>query len=101
MSVFSCNFEVYVVSYLPKAGTRYLIEPNGARLPFTASSVPSATNTTVVCSVSAGYPFYIERKYSSGYTWSYYEITGADRSKLVTTTAAKAIGVTSMYGQSS
>ena len=58
--VFSATFDVYTVSYLPKAGTRYLIEANGARIPITAASVQSSGSPTVVCTVPAGYPLYVD-----------------------------------------
>ncbi|HLJ54175.1 MAG TPA: DUF6531 domain-containing protein, partial [Chthonomonadaceae bacterium] len=96
--IVSFNFQVYAVNYIPKTGTRYLIEPNGARVPITASSVPTSGSPTVVCTVAAGYPYYVEWKYSSGNTSGYYVITGADRTKMTTTTAAKAIGWTTGGG---
>ena len=99
--ILSCVFAVYAVDYMPKTGTRYLIEPNGARMAITASSVPTSGSPTVVCSVPAGYAYYVEWKYASGYPSGYYVITGPDRSQMITTTAAKAVGVTISMGASS
>jgi YD repeat-containing protein len=63
---------------------------------FRADSAPTAASPTVVCSVPAGYPLYVEWKYSSANSSGYYAITGADRGKMITTTVAKAIGWTAI-----
>ena len=88
----SSYFQVYAVDYNPKAGTRYLIEPNGAQVAVTAYAVPTATNPTVACVLPAGYPMMVTWNYAAGYTCGYYDITFANREQIVTTTTAKVDG---------
>ncbi len=97
----SSPFQVYAVSYLPKPGTRTLIEPNGAQVPINAPSVPTAANPSVVCTLPAGFPMLVRWKYAPGYTCGYYVLTMADRTQMVTTTVSKAVGGSSNIGQTS
>lgn len=91
-STTSSSFQVYAVDYNPKAGTRYLVEPNGAQVAISAPSVPTAANPSVSCSLPAGYPLLVTWNYVAGYTCGSYTITSADRTRMVTTTVAKSVG---------
>ncbi len=91
---YSGVFQVYAIDYNPKPGVRYLVEPNGAQVPITAGSVPTAQNPTVSCLVPAGYPLLVTWNYAAGMSCGYFTIVGPDRNQLITTTAAKLVGGT-------
>ncbi len=94
----SADFSVAGSRYQPQTGTRYLVLPNGAQVSFSASSVPTASNTTVSCSVEAGAPMVAEWDYSSNSPTGYYTITFIGRRQLITTPASKAIALTDSNG---
>lgn len=84
----SGEFSVTHHEYVPQAGTlKYLVFANGARIPFTPPSLPTAINPTVVCAVGPGYGIRIEMCYSATDPSGYYVITFPDNTKWVTTTA--------------
>ena len=92
----SGGFQVYAVRYIPKTGVRYLIEPNGARIPITANSIPTSANPVVTCTVPNGVPMLVKWNYSSASISGYYTITMSDNTTLTTTLAAKSIGNTAI-----
>ena len=69
------------------ANTKYVFLENGARVPFTAPFVPSASIPKVSCTVQAGAPYLVEWDYDAASTFGHYTITLADRTKWVTTAA--------------
>jgi RHS repeat-associated protein len=94
----SAIFQVYAIDFNPKPGVRWIIEPNGSQIPVTAGAVPTAANPTVVCTLPAGYPMLVTWNYAQGMTCGYFVITDSSRTQLVTTTAAKLVGLTSSNG---
>ena len=88
----SSNFQVYPIDYNPKTGARYLIEPNGAQVAVTAYAIPTAATPTVTCVLPAGYPMIVTWNYSAANSCGYYIITFANRTRMVTSSAAKIVG---------
>jgi RHS repeat-associated protein len=64
-----------------KAGTKYVVLDNGARVSFSAPSVPSSTNTTVACTPQAGAPFLVEWDYDTNSPAGHFKVTFNDRTQ--------------------
>lgn len=60
-----------------------LVEPNGARVPFTAPNAPSAGQPQVPCQVAPGFPVLIEWDYDATNANGRYVVTWADRTRWV------------------
>jgi RHS repeat-associated protein len=66
------------------ADVKYIFEPNGAEIAFTAPSVPTAADPSVQCQVQAGYAYLVSWKYNSSNGTTYYDFTDAMRNQYVT-----------------
>ena len=66
--------------------TKYVLMPNGGRVPFTAPSVPTASSPKVACAVQAGAAMLVEWDYDASSPIGHYTITMADRTRWITTT---------------
>jgi hypothetical protein len=64
-------------------GTKYIIEPNGSRLSFTASAVPTADTPVVSCPVEAGVDMLVEWDYDPACPAGRFVVTQPDRTKWV------------------
>ncbi|MCX6365817.1 MAG: cysteine peptidase family C39 domain-containing protein [Armatimonadetes bacterium] len=93
----SGSFQVVSHGISPSTAPRYLVMPNGARVGFSASSVPSATNPTVGCAVSTGLPYKIDLCYDPNNTGGYYKITLPDGTRWTTQGISQ---VDTIYGYS-
>ena len=87
----SVSFSVIASRLQPMPGAKYVFEPNGARLTFTASAVPTAAQPHITCSVQAGVPITVTWDYDAGSAFDHYTITTADRTKWTTTSAVRAV----------
>jgi len=88
---YSGTFSVINTRIFPIAGTKSIVEANGARVTFTAASVPTANQPTVICSVQAGAPMEVTWNYSASSAFGTYTITFSNRTKWVTTTPSQFI----------
>jgi RHS repeat-associated protein len=85
----SAAFSVIPLRLRPQTGTKWLIFPNGSRISFTAGAVPTAAAPTVVCPARPGASFFVEWNYEAANTCGRFTVRFSDRSRWVTTTAAK------------
>ena len=81
----SLTFTLVAQRFTPLPGTKYLYFPNGSRVAFTASTVPSSSQPAVACSVPTGTPLRVEWDYDANFPSGYYTVTLPDRSKWITT----------------
>jgi RHS repeat-associated protein len=84
-------FSVLAHRFQPTTGTKYVLFDNGARLAFTAPAVPSATQTQVACTPSAGMALAVTWNYDASNLCGFFTLTFGDRSRWLTTGPAKAI----------
>ena len=63
---------------------KYIYNPNGSRIYFTAPNPPTAGNPIVQCSVAPGYAYLVTWNYNSGNGTTYYIITDSQRNQYVT-----------------
>jgi hypothetical protein len=87
----SAFFNVVQNRFQYTTGTKTLIPANGARIDFTASSMPAA-GQPVSCSTGLGVPLTIEWDYD-GSAGGHYTISFADQSRWITTGATHSSGV--------
>ena len=66
------------------SGFKSLVLPDGARLSFTAPSIPTAANPKVLCTPQSGAAVIVEWDYDTSIPSSHYTITFPDRSQWVT-----------------
>src|SRR5579871_884515 len=78
-------FSVQAGHFFPLANTKDIVEANGARIPFTAASVPTAANPQVVCSVNAGVPIRVTWNFLSTSAFGYFTVQFPDRTTWTTT----------------
>jgi len=90
--------------------TKYIMLPNGSRIPFTARAVPNSTpasaptstpSARVFCDVQAGAPYLVEWDYDSSSSYGHYTITMPNRTKWTTTPAQQSIARSQYVAQSS
>src|SRR5579884_2262329 len=79
------NVGVYVTTNGGVGYYHYVLNENGSMTWFLASSVPSATQPRVQCSVEPGVPLLVEWDYDPNNSSGYYTITFPDRSQWITT----------------
>jgi RHS repeat-associated protein len=97
----SSTFSVIQHRFNPGTGTKYLVEPNGSRIAFSASAVPSSSLTDVVCSPSPGVPMQMDWIYESGNPLGHYVVTFSGGNRWVTNNGLKSLGGTTvLYGLS-
>lgn len=90
--VHSAFFSVGASRFAPATGAgnfKYVVEPNGARVAFTAPSVPTAAQPKVNCAVEAGKPYLVEWDYDAASSAGHYTITLPDRTRWVTTAPSR------------
>jgi RHS repeat-associated protein len=75
-----------------KTGTKYIFKPDGTRVSFAATAIPTAANRTVACSVQTGIGMLVEWVYDTTSPTGHYIITDTSRTQYVTTTYTPAIG---------
>ncbi len=75
----SCSFEVTTTPLRPQTeGNKSLVMPDGARISFTVSTLPDASNPISVCTVESGYGLRIELHYDSNNITGFYRILHED-----------------------
>jgi RHS repeat-associated protein len=85
------NFGVYDPTG-GETGTKYIFKPDGTRVSFAATAIPTVANPKVVCSVQAGIGMLVEWVYDATNPIGHYVITDSSRTQYVTTTYNPAIG---------
>ncbi len=86
--VHSAFFTVGVSRFAPATGSgsfKYVVEPNGARVQFTAPAAPTAAQPAVPCAVQAGDSVLVEWDYDAASSAGHYTVTLPDRTRWVTT----------------
>jgi RHS repeat-associated protein len=87
------DFSIAADRLVPEPGTgtstNYVVEPNGARLPFTTTTVPTASSPNVVCSSPSDSPVSVTWNYD-GTSLGHYTITWRDGTQFITTPCQQA-----------
>ncbi len=81
----SVNFNVVASHLRPGTGQKYLFFPNGSRVRFTTSAIPTAANPVVNAVVENGNPYIVQWVYDANSPFGHYVITNGSRTKWITT----------------